>query len=191
MTSPAPKSTGTIAAPTGARYARIMGVGGYRPERVVPNSEIIEAIDSSDEWIRQRTGIITRKRASKGVNAIDLAETASLEALKNAGVAASDIDAVIVSTISNVAVTPSMSALLAERIGAAPAPKRRWYPHLNERLELSVVHGFVTAILSMTQGHHANSLYRPIRCVPTVHIELDLGHTHELHKYQLRGADCA
>jgi len=89
---------------------------------VVPNSELVEAIDSSDEWIRQRTGIITRKRASKGVNAIDLAETASLEALKNAGVAASDIDAVIVSTISNVAVTPSMSALLAERIGAAPAP---------------------------------------------------------------------
>ncbi|HTL39851.1 MAG TPA: beta-ketoacyl-ACP synthase III, partial [Pseudolysinimonas sp.] len=107
---------------TGAKGSQILGIGAARGDLVVPNSELVEAIDSSDEWIRQRTGIITRKRASKGVNAIDLAETASLEALKNAGVAASDIDAVIVSTISNVAVTPSMSALLAERIGAAPAP---------------------------------------------------------------------
>jgi 3-oxoacyl-[acyl-carrier-protein] synthase-3 len=107
---------------TGAKGSQILGLGAARGDLVVPNSELVEAIDSSDEWIRQRTGIITRKRASKGVDAIDLAETASREALKNAGVAASDIDAVIVSTISNVAVTPSMSALLAERIGAAPAP---------------------------------------------------------------------
>jgi 3-oxoacyl-[acyl-carrier-protein] synthase-3 len=112
----------TLKQATGAKGSQILGLGAARGDVVVPNSELVEAIDSSDEWIRQRTGIITRKRASKGVNAIDLAETASLEALKNAGVAASDIDAVIVSTISNVAVTPSMSALLAERIGAAPAP---------------------------------------------------------------------
>jgi 3-oxoacyl-[acyl-carrier-protein] synthase-3 len=112
----------TLKQATGAKGSQILGLGAARGDLVVPNSELVEAIDSSDEWIRQRTGIITRKRASKGVNAIDLAETASLEALKNAGVAASDIDAVIVSTISNVAVTPSMSALLAERIGAAPAP---------------------------------------------------------------------
>jgi 3-oxoacyl-[acyl-carrier-protein] synthase-3 len=112
----------TLKQATGAKGSQILGIGAARGDLVVPNSELVEAIDSSDEWIRQRTGIITRKRASKGVNAIDLAETASLEALKNAGVAASDIDAVIVSTISNVAVTPSMSALLAERIGAAPAP---------------------------------------------------------------------
>lgn len=102
--------------------SRILGLGAARGDLVVPNSELVEAIDSSDEWIRQRTGIITRKRASKGLDAIDLAETASLEALRNAQVDAADIDAVIVSTISNVAVTPSMSALLAERIGAAPAP---------------------------------------------------------------------
>jgi 3-oxoacyl-[acyl-carrier-protein] synthase-3 len=112
----------TLKQATGAKGSQILGLGAARGDLVVPNSELVEAIDSSDEWIRQRTGIITRKRASKGVNAIDLAETASREALKNAGVAAEDIDAVIVSTISNVAVTPSMSALLAERIGAAPAP---------------------------------------------------------------------
>lgn len=112
----------TLKQSVGAKGSQILGLGAARGDLVVPNSELVEAIDSSDEWIRQRTGIITRKRASKGLDAVDLAETASLEAIKNAGIDASEIGAVIVSTISNVAVTPSMSALLAERIGAAPAP---------------------------------------------------------------------
>jgi 3-oxoacyl-[acyl-carrier-protein] synthase-3 len=112
----------TLKQATGAKGSQILGLGAARGDLVVPNSELVEAIDSSDEWIRQRTGIITRKRASKGIDAIDLAETASLEAIRNAGIEASQIEAVIVSTISNVAVTPSMSSLLAERIGAAPAP---------------------------------------------------------------------
>jgi 3-oxoacyl-[acyl-carrier-protein] synthase-3 len=112
----------TLKQSVGAKGSQILGLGAARGDLVVPNSELVEAIDSSDEWIRQRTGIITRKRASKGVDAVDLAETASLEAIKNAGIDASEIGAVIVSTISNVAVTPSMSARLAERIGAAPAP---------------------------------------------------------------------
>jgi 3-oxoacyl-[acyl-carrier-protein] synthase-3 len=107
---------------TGAKGSQILALGAARGDLVVPNSELVEAIDSSDEWIRQRTGIITRKRASKGVDAIDLAETASREAIEKAGIDPAQIDAVIVSTISNVAVTPSMSALLTERIGAAPAP---------------------------------------------------------------------
>ena len=112
----------TLKQATGAKGSQILGLGAARGDLVVPNSELVEAIDSSDEWIRQRTGIITRKRASKGLDAIDLAETASLEAIRNAGIEPSQIEAVIVSTISNVAVTPSMSSLLAERIGAAPAP---------------------------------------------------------------------
>ena len=114
--------TAALKQSVGAEFTRILGFGAARGDLVVPNSELIEAIDSSDEWIRQRTGIITRKRASKGVDAIDLAETASLEAIANAGLTPDQIDAVLVSTISNVAVTPSMSALLAERIGANPAP---------------------------------------------------------------------
>jgi len=87
MTSPAPKSTGTIAAPTGARYARIMGVGGYRPERVVPNSEIIEAIDSSDEWIQERSGIKERRFAAKDESVVDMAEAATRDALEASGLA--------------------------------------------------------------------------------------------------------
>ena len=106
----------------GHPYTRILSVGAARGDLTVPNADLVEAIDSSDEWIRQRTGIITRKRASKGVDAIDLAETAAREALEKSGVAPEKIGAVLVSTISNVAVTPSMSSLLAERLGVAPAP---------------------------------------------------------------------
>jgi len=114
--------TTTLKQAVGHPYTRILGVGAARGDLVVPNSELVEAIDSSDEWIRQRTGIITRTRASKGVDAIDLAEAASREAIANAGIRADQVDTVLVSTISNVAITPSMSALLADRIGANPAP---------------------------------------------------------------------
>jgi 3-oxoacyl-[acyl-carrier-protein] synthase-3 len=89
---------------------------------VVPNDDLIGPIDSSDEWIRQRTGIIERRRASEKVQAIDLAEQASLEAIAKAGIKASEIGAVIVATISNTVQTPSLAALLADRIGATPAP---------------------------------------------------------------------
>ena len=106
----------------GHPFTRILAFGAARGDIVVPNSELVEAIDSSDEWIRQRTGIITRKRASKGINAIDLAEIAGREAIEKAGIKPEQIGAVLVSTISNVAVTPSMSSLLAERLGVSPAP---------------------------------------------------------------------
>lgn len=106
---------------TGAPGSRILALGAARGDLVVPNDELVGPINSSDEWIRQRTGIITRKRASKGLNAIDLAETAAREALEKSGVDPARVGAVLVSTISNVAVTPSMSTLLAERIGVSPA----------------------------------------------------------------------
>jgi 3-oxoacyl-[acyl-carrier-protein] synthase-3 len=105
----------------GAPGSRILALGAARGDLVVPNDDLVGPIDSSDEWIRQRTGIITRKRASKGLNAIDLAEAAAREALEKSGVDPARVGAVLVSTISNVAVTPSMSTLLAERIGVSPA----------------------------------------------------------------------
>jgi 3-oxoacyl-[acyl-carrier-protein] synthase III len=106
----------------GPKFTRILSIGAARGDLVVTNDELVGPIDSSDEWIRQRTGIITRVRASKQVKAVDLAETASLEAIAKAGIEPSQIGAVLVSTISNVAVTPSMAAMLADRIGATPAP---------------------------------------------------------------------
>jgi 3-oxoacyl-[acyl-carrier-protein] synthase-3 len=112
----------TLKQSVGHPGSRILAMGAARGDLVVTNDELVEAIDSSDEWIRQRTGIVTRMRASKGMDAIDLAETASREAIEKAGIRPDQIGAVLVSTISNVAVTPSVSSLLAERIGATPAP---------------------------------------------------------------------
>lgn len=107
---------------TGAAHSRIYSLGAARGDQVVPNDDLIGPIDSSDEWIRQRTGIIERRRASAQLGAIDLAEQASVEAITKAGISPSDIGAVIVATISNTVQTPSLAALLTDRIGASPAP---------------------------------------------------------------------
>ncbi len=110
-----------LAQAPGHAFTRILGMGAARGDIVVPNADIIEPINSSDEWIRQRTGVITRVRASADVQAVDLAEVASVEAIAKAGIRPEQIGAVLVSTISNTVPTPSMAALLAERVGANPA----------------------------------------------------------------------
>ncbi|HEU4849913.1 MAG TPA: beta-ketoacyl-ACP synthase III [Terrimesophilobacter sp.] len=106
---------------TGAKYTRLYGFGASRGDRVVPNDELIGPIDSSDEWIQQRTGIVTRTRASVGILAVDLATEAAKEAIEASGVDPADIDLVIIATISNVQQTPSMAAVVADRVGANPA----------------------------------------------------------------------
>ncbi|MGO3886118.1 MAG: beta-ketoacyl-ACP synthase III [Mycetocola sp.] len=106
---------------TGPQFTRILALGAARGEHAVPNADIIEPINSSDEWIRQRTGVVTRVRASADVEAVDLATTAATEAISRSGIAPEKIGAVIVATISNVVQTPSMAALLADRVGANPA----------------------------------------------------------------------
>ncbi|MGK0716295.1 beta-ketoacyl-ACP synthase III [Leucobacter sp. W1153] len=111
----------TLTQVTGPAYTRILSVGGARGDRDVPNDDLIGPIESSDEWIRQRTGIVQRKRASAKVGAVDLAVAAGEEAIERAGLDRSEIDGVIISTISNVALTPSMASLAAYRLGLAPA----------------------------------------------------------------------
>jgi 3-oxoacyl-[acyl-carrier-protein] synthase-3 len=106
---------------TGPQFTRILALGAARGDRIVPNEELIEPINSSDEWIRQRTGIITRTRASTDVSAVDLATAASIEAIERSGVDPADIDLVLVATISNVMQSPSISAVVADRVGANPA----------------------------------------------------------------------
>jgi 3-oxoacyl-[acyl-carrier-protein] synthase-3 len=112
----------TLHQSVGVPFTRIYAVGAARGDLTVTNDDIAGPIDSSDEWIRQRTGVITRRRASSEVHAIDLAEAASREAIAKAGITPDQIGAVIVSTISNSVQTPSLAALLADRIGATPAP---------------------------------------------------------------------
>lgn len=117
MTAPAPKGTGTITVAEGATYSRIMGVGGYRPERIVMNSEIVEAIDSSDEWIQERSGIKSRRFAAKDETVVDMSLAASHEALAAAGLEAADIDAVIVATVTHPYQTPAAAPIVADRLG--------------------------------------------------------------------------
>ncbi|WP_434994037.1 beta-ketoacyl-ACP synthase III [Arthrobacter sp. Ld5] len=103
-------------------HTRILGVGAYRPEVIVTNEDVCQWIDSSDEWIRQRTGIVTRHRAPREVSVIDMAEAAAREALEAAGIEASQIGAVLVSTVTHPYATPSAAAQLTDRLGATPAP---------------------------------------------------------------------
>ncbi|MGW6455818.1 beta-ketoacyl-ACP synthase 3 [Streptomyces sp. NPDC055078] len=102
----------------GAPYARIMGVGGYRPVRVVPNEVILETIDSSDEWIRSRSGIATRHWASDEETVSAMSVEAAGKAIADAGITPQQIDGVVVSTVSHFKQTPAVATEIADRIGA-------------------------------------------------------------------------
>ena len=113
--------TASIIQPTGAAHTRIYAYGAARGEIAVPNDDLVGPIDSSDEWIRQRTGIVTRTRAVAETDAIDLATDAAREAIERSGVDPAQVDAVIVATISNPKQSPSVAAIVADRVGANPA----------------------------------------------------------------------
>lgn len=110
--------TSKIKPSKGAPYARIMGVGGYRPTRVVPNEEILQHIDSSDEWIRSRSGIATRHWAGPDETVATMSVEASGKAIADAGITPEQIGAVIVSTVSHFKQTPAIATEIAHRIGA-------------------------------------------------------------------------
>ncbi len=99
-------------------FARILGTGSYLPERVVTNDELAQRIETSDEWIRERTGIGQRHVAAEGQTTVDLAEQAALRALEAAGVKASEIDLLILGTTTPDLVFPSSACLLQHRLGA-------------------------------------------------------------------------
>lgn len=104
------------------QFSKIYSLGAARGDITVTNDDVAGPIDSSDEWIRQRTGIITRKRASKDRSLMDMAVEASNQAIAAAGIDPADIGAVLFSTITHPFQTPSAAALLAFKIGAMPAP---------------------------------------------------------------------
>ncbi|MGA1767023.1 MAG: beta-ketoacyl-ACP synthase III [Aquiluna sp.] len=103
------------------QYSRIYSLGASRGSSEVTNDEIAGPIDSSDEWIRQRTGIVTRMRAPEGQSLMDLAVEASNEAIAKSGIEPSEIDAVILATISFPYATPSGATMLAAEVGAKDA----------------------------------------------------------------------
>ena len=111
----------TLTQATGPAHTRSLGLGAARGELTVPNDDLVGPIDSSDEWIRQRTGIVTRRRAAAGTDVLDLAEQAANDALKAAGLTGADIDAVLLSTVTYFHQTPAGAAIVADRIGATPA----------------------------------------------------------------------
>jgi 3-oxoacyl-[acyl-carrier-protein] synthase-3 len=111
----------TLTQSHGSAYTRLYSVGAARGENAVPNGDLVGPIDSSDEWIQQRTGIVTRVRAGADVLAVDLATDAGREAIERSGIPADQIDLVIVATVSNVQQTPSIAAIVADRVGSNPA----------------------------------------------------------------------
>ena len=101
--------------------ARMTGLGAYRPERVVTNDDIAPRIDSSDEWIQERTGIIERRFAAPEETSASMGAIAGTRALADAGIAATDIDVVIVATFTHRHATPSAAAEIAHLVGATNA----------------------------------------------------------------------
>lgn len=107
----------TLTQLTGAPHAAILGLGAYRPSRVVPNADVVEAIDSSDEWIQQRSGIRTRRWATAEETVQVMAVAAGRDALAASGVRAEQIDCVIVATVSHLLQTPAVATLVAHDLG--------------------------------------------------------------------------
>ena len=105
-----------IKAKTGT-HSRILSVGSYRPKRLVMNSEIVDRIESNDEWIQQRTGIQSRRFADESESVVDMACWAAESALKRAGVTIADIDTVIVATITFPHQAPSAATAIIARLG--------------------------------------------------------------------------
>ena len=113
--------TGSLAPSTGQKHAAILGIGSYRASRVVPNSELVDAIDSSDEWIQQRSGIRSRRWATPEETVQMMSVSASRKAIEHAGIDVAQVDAVIVATVSHMFQTPAVATLIAHELGTDDA----------------------------------------------------------------------
>ncbi len=102
--------------------AGILSVGRYLPERVLTNFDLEKMVDTSDEWIRTRTGIEERRIAGDDINSSHMATFAAKEAIKNAGLTAEDIDMIIVATITPDYGFPSVASMVQHNIGARHIP---------------------------------------------------------------------
>ena len=99
------------------RRAVVKGVGHYLPERVVPNAEFEKSLDTSDEWIKARSGIERRHFAAEGQTTSDLATHAAKAALAMAGLEGADIDAIVLATSTADLTFPSAATMVQHNIG--------------------------------------------------------------------------
>ncbi len=95
----------------------LLGIGAYRASRLVPNADLVEAIDSSDEWIQQRSGIKTRRWATAEETVQSMSVAAAREAIEHAGIDTAQIDAVVVATVSHMLQTPAIATAIAHELG--------------------------------------------------------------------------
>ena len=102
--------------------SRIIGTGSYLPERVVHNTDLEKMMDTTDEWIRERTGIERRRYAAEGETTVDMAEHAARRAIDAAGIAPADIDLIVFATATPDLVFPNCGTLLQARLGCAGVP---------------------------------------------------------------------
>lgn len=107
-----------FAMPVGSPYSTILGIGTYRATRVVPNAEVVEAIDSSDEWIQQRSGIRERRWVAPSESLETMSLAAAERALASAAVEAAQIDAVILATCTNTQQITALAPKIAHLLGA-------------------------------------------------------------------------
>lgn len=103
-------------------HARITGTGSYLPERILTNQDLEKMVNTSDTWIRERTGIEQRHIADKGQLTSDLAEPAARRALEAAGKLPSDVDLLIVATTTPDRIFPSTACLLQQKLGIHGSP---------------------------------------------------------------------
>lgn len=103
-------------------YSRIIGTGRYLPERILTNADLEKMVDTTDEWIRTRSGIERRHVAAEGECTTDLCEHAARAALEAAGVAAAELDMIIVGTTTPDQVFPNAGVLLQDRLGVHGCP---------------------------------------------------------------------
>jgi 3-oxoacyl-[acyl-carrier-protein] synthase-3 len=103
-------------------YSRIAGTGSYLPTKILTNADLERLVDTSDEWIRTRTGIEQRHVAAEDETTTDLAEHASRRAIQDAGVSAADIDLICVGTTTPDLVFPNVGTLLQDRLGIHGCP---------------------------------------------------------------------
>ncbi|PPK69186.1 beta-ketoacyl-ACP synthase III [Actinokineospora auranticolor] len=111
----------TLRLAPGAAASRILGVGSFQPERIVTNHELSERMDTTDEWIRERVGIVERRFAAKDQKLVDMAVTAGAKALADAGLSPSDADTVILANCTMPTPIPNGAAQVADRIGVKAA----------------------------------------------------------------------